>query len=404
MAILRLSYAGQLYVVLKFEIDYNSAFHFWQLLITYRGGIIMNGKKPLLSVIVPVYNAEKYIEECVESILRQTYMAIEVILINDGSSDRSGLICDLLAEKNSCIKVLHVENRGIIKARLIGARVSVAEWVTFVDADDWIEENAYENLIGCNDCDMVITGICRYFDRNHREMQMPYLREGLYSKCELDREIIPVMLWNSRQRTWALDPSLCTKIFKRRILLQHMENASDVGSNYGEDSCVIFPMMLVVQRIRIIRKVYYYHRQRTSGIIPPYIQDEEFIPKLNKVYEYLKMRFKETIYWDILKNRLDCFFISSVELIKRRYKYPMLEFAIFFPVDKIAPRSKVVLFGAGEMGKRYWKQNMLYHFCNIVLWVDSKYDVLDRFPIRNPETIRELTFDYILIAVDNYYT
>ena len=359
----------------------------------------------LLSVIVPVYNCETYIERCVESILSQTYKELEIILVDDGSSDQSSFICDLLVKRNDCIKVLHTENRGITNARLTGVKASAGEWVTFVDADDWINEDAYVDLVIDNDCDVIVTGICRYFDLNHQIMQMPYLDEGIYDKEAIINKIVPVMLWTPQLEDWALDPSLCTKIFKRKIILEQLERLSDVGSNYGEDSMVIFPLMLQANRVHIYSKIYYYHRQRISGEIPPYIRDDEFIPKLGKVYDYLKIQFKSTPYWCIMKDQLDCFYINSVDLKKRCYGYSSFAFAAHFPYEKIPHNSNVVLYGAGNLGKQYWIQNLRYHFCNMILWVDREYEKLrdEKNCIQNPEMIRKTDFDYILIGVDNFH-
>lgn len=365
----------------------------------------MNNGNELLSVIVPVYNAEQYIEECVESILKQRYLPLEIILVDDGSSDQSGTLCDLLSERNKCIRVLHVENGGITKARLKGVEVSKGRWITFVDADDWIDEDAYGDIVGDIGADIVVTGICRYINKNRTIMQIPYFREGFYDKEDILNEIIPSMLWTPELETWAFDPSLCTKIFKREIIGEYLRKASEVGSDYGEDSTVIFPMMLHVKSLRISQKIYYYHRQRGLGEIPSYIRDEQFFYKLYKVYEYLEKQFKLTAYWEVMKNQLDCFFISSVEIKKRCYEYPVLNFSAFFPMDRIPKGSKVVLYGAGDLGKQYWEQNLQYHFCDIVLWVDKKCENIQmrNCKIKNPEMIKETDFDYVVIAVDNYY-
>ncbi len=366
----------------------------------------MSQSKPALSVIVPVYNAEQYIKECVSSILQQDYPGLEIILVNDGSSDKSGALCDLLAEEHECVRVLHVENGGITKARLTGTRASKGSWITFVDADDWIGVNAYKDLPLDNDCDVVVTGICRYFNTQRQIMETPYLKEGVYDRAEIMNKIVPVMLWNPIQKTWALDPSLCTKIFKRKPILDWLEKAAEVGSDYGEDTMVVFPMMLQAGRIRITEKIYYYHRQRAAGVIPPYIKDGEFISRLHRVYEYLKKHFKEAGFWDIMCPQLDCFYINAIELKKRCYGYPLLEFSAYFPSDRIPPDSSVVLYGAGNLGRKYWEQNSLYHFCKIVSWVDTKYKECRTHitGIENPETIKGLAYDYVLVAVDDYYT
>lgn len=365
----------------------------------------MKMDEPLLSVIVPVYNAEQYIEKCVESILRQQYLNLEIVLVDDGSTDRSGFLCDLLSRKNKCIKVVHTENGGITKARFVGTNISNGKWITFVDADDWIAEDAYRDIIGESTCDIVITGICKYINTAWEIRQPPYFKEGIYDKESIDKKIFPIMLWASELGHWALDPSLCTKIFKRELIIEYLEKALKVGSNYGEDSIVIYPMMLKVSCVRVSKKIYYYHRQRAEGVIPPYIEDEKFFLKLYKVCRYIEREFKKSKYWNLIKKQLDCFYINGVEMKRCCFHYPTLDFAIYFPIDKIAKGSKVVLYGAGKVGKEYWKQNQEYHFCKIVSWVDKKYEKLqdDNDVIQNPEVIRDAYFDYVLIAVDEYY-
>lgn len=100
----------------------------------------------LISVIVPVYNVEKYLERCVFSILKQTYTELEVILVNDGSTDESGIICDKLKNKDSRIMVLHKENGGQATARNMGIKVCKGEWICFIDSDDFIREDYIEEL------------------------------------------------------------------------------------------------------------------------------------------------------------------------------------------------------------------------------------------------------------------
>ena len=102
---------------------------------------------PLISVIVPVYKVERYLPRCIESILGQTYTNFELILVDDGTPDRSGVICDRYAEKDSRIRVIHKENGGVSTARNIGIDTAKGEWITFIDSDDWVKENYLDVLV-----------------------------------------------------------------------------------------------------------------------------------------------------------------------------------------------------------------------------------------------------------------
>lgn len=101
----------------------------------------------LISVIVPVYKSEPYLEKCLDSILAQTYQNLEIILVDDGSPDRSGAICDEYARRDSRLKAIHRENGGVSEARNTGLDVATGEYIGFVDSDDWIEPNMYEELL-----------------------------------------------------------------------------------------------------------------------------------------------------------------------------------------------------------------------------------------------------------------
>lgn len=102
--------------------------------------------QPLISVIVPVYKVEEYLERCVSSIRNQTYTNLEIILVDDGSPDRSGEMCDAFAQQDSRIRVIHKENGGLSSARNAGMRVAKGEYIGFIDSDDWIDERMYETL------------------------------------------------------------------------------------------------------------------------------------------------------------------------------------------------------------------------------------------------------------------
>ena len=112
----------------------------------FRNEKIQGNMNIKISIIVPVYNIEKYISECIESIINQTYKNLQIILVDDGSTDKSGIICDEYARKDTRINVIHQKNGGLVSARKSGLRNVEGEFVGFVDGDDYIEPDMYENL------------------------------------------------------------------------------------------------------------------------------------------------------------------------------------------------------------------------------------------------------------------
>lgn len=116
---------------------------------------------PLISIIVPIYNIEKYVSKCIESILQQTYQNIQIILVDDGSLDQSGIICDKYAALDCRIEVIHQCNQGLVVARKSGLKIARGEYIGFVDGDDYISHDMYDKLlkeIQQNDADFVHSG------------------------------------------------------------------------------------------------------------------------------------------------------------------------------------------------------------------------------------------------------
>lgn len=142
--------------------------------------------KPNISIIIPVYNAEAYIHKCVESILNQSYKSFEIILINDGSTDNSGSICDEYAKKDNRIIVQHKVNGGVSSARNKGIDMASGEYILFVDSDDWIEPNALEILlthINMNNSDVIIFSLVTDLFSNDKLIKS--YTKGFYKKHEI---------------------------------------------------------------------------------------------------------------------------------------------------------------------------------------------------------------------------
>lgn len=117
--------------------------------------------KPMISVIVPVYNAEKYLQRCVDSILKQSFTDFELLLIDDGSHDRSGELCDEYGDKDNRVKAFHKENGGVSSARNVGLDNALGDWLTFVDADDTLSRDfLYHMVTGIDECVSLVVSNC----------------------------------------------------------------------------------------------------------------------------------------------------------------------------------------------------------------------------------------------------
>lgn len=358
----------------------------------------------LLSVIVPIYNTSKFLRECVDSILQQEYQDIEVLLIDDGSTDNSLEICREYEVKDDRVRVFHKDNEGLSLTRIYGVKKAKGKYVTFVDSDDWVAKEIYlDNMPSDDVVDMIHFGIIRYFSEQSTRCDITAFSGKKYDTEEMQREIIPNMLWTKNRNAWGIDPSLCTKIIKKDILETYLERLSNLSFYYGEDSAVTYPLLLIIDNLVINQNCYYYHRQRNTGVNYPYVEDEEFFNHLYTLYDYLYREFKKSNLWNILKNQLDHFFLNAVELKRNCLMNLVQEPVVIFPYWKFEKSSKVVLYGAGYLGKRYKELNDMYHFCDIELWVDKKSNEkeISSENAQSVEMIRNISYDFVLIAVQS---
>ncbi len=170
--------------------------------------------KPLISVIVPIYNVEKYVRKCIESIIHQSYEHIEVLLIDDGSSDNCPSICDEYKRYKN-VKVIHKKNGGLVSARKVGIELSTGEYICYVDGDDWIVEDHLYNIAQAiieSAADIIIHEFTFAFT-NHNEQADHRMVNGIFGKRDIEEQIIPTMLSTEPFYTFGIAPSICTKAF-----------------------------------------------------------------------------------------------------------------------------------------------------------------------------------------------
>ena len=211
----------------------------------------------LLSVIIPVYNVEEYLVRCVDSILAQTYENLEVILVDDGSPDGSGAICDCFAAKDSRVKVIHKPNGGLSSARNAGMDAASGEYITFVDSDDWIEPDSYEHLLGLMQKYQVqlVCGGNMDVDGGTGEKTL--------GVCPKKEEVVTAEEFVGRMFLWqGVDSSVCDKIFHRSLL----EGFRFPEGQVSEDVAITYKIVLGADRAAFSEKPFYNYYHRTGSI------------------------------------------------------------------------------------------------------------------------------------------
>lgn len=237
----------------------------------------------VISIVVPVYNVEKYINRCVDSVLSQTFEEWELLLVNDGSTDRSGDLCDAYAQIDNRIQVFHSENRGVSHARNIALKNIKGKYITFLDADDWFDSICLEACI----CEIRKNNL-DLFQFGSRRIDA----EGKYE--EVDRIETPVLHFKDLVKgKYAFSVTVWGSIFRSELIYQKTLFFSE-GIKLGEDQKFLYEYLLYANRIKISSKVFYNYyinpksaTQTSNDIELLHVFDVfNYILNLNPYYEY----------------------------------------------------------------------------------------------------------------------
>lgn len=236
-------------------------------------------EKPLISVIVPVYNVEKYLRKCLDSIINQTYKYLQIILVNDGSTDSSLSICKEYENIDGRIIVIDKENEGPAVARNIGLDYANGDFIAFVDSDDWILENMYEVLIekqSIHNADMTVCGKLNYYEKTDSFMSGKLFESDVY--CEKEEAIGILMLksvapWNKLYRK---------KLFDSIRFPQ--------GKFIGEDANVIMKVIKKCNGVEIVSAELYMYNVRSNSLMTSAFKPREFFMIEDNVAHYLDMK------------------------------------------------------------------------------------------------------------------
>lgn len=296
---------------------------------------------PRFSIIIPVYNAEKYLDRCISSVIKQTYRNCEIILINDGSKDHSGTICDEYARKDNRIKVVHQENAGVSTARNIGLKNAVGEYIIFVDCDDWLQTNMFQklnNIIERENVDCIIYNL------------KGIIKNRFVPEKKLINSIIKLI------KTETIN-SPCNKVYRRDIIEQY-NIKFDKKIEIGEDLLFNIVYISKIKNIYLFNnKLYNYTKVNNNSLTKKYKENkyEQLMFVDNEMKKILKKynnkKLLECEKFVRLKNIFSCF----MDLSHKDCKYSKIEKIQFIKTAKVD--YKIVI---KELGIILYFSSLLY--------------------------------------------
>lgn len=418
---------------------------------------------PKVSVIIPVYNSEKYLHQCLDTICAQTLKEIEIICVDDGSADNSVQIIEEYASRDVRVKILHhphCEGGGAAGARNMGMEVATGEYLIFLDSDDYFAtemlESVYDRAKICN-AD-VVTFDAQKFDSSSGKY--------VYGLPVLKKEYIPkqeVFSWKEHPDylLQAFPGSPWMHLFRR----EHVSRTSVKFQKvyYTDDLFFVFTVIAEAERVTVVDKKLLYYRVNNSGsqtenmtkapnsLAIAYIALKNEFEK-REIFELFRRSFINraavmcrwylhklstveafSILYNFLKNnaleemsmlqatKQDYYDVKCYEWVRMIYEMDELQYMHKYFYDYWEAKDKafdkqlsykfcnqfvkasdrVVLYGAGVMGKSYFMQNLTNKYCDIVQWVDKDYEKFSS-QIKNPECIGDKVYDKVIVAVENH--
>ena len=346
----------------------------------------------LISIIVPIFNVENYLAECIESIQKQTYKNLEIILIDDGSTDQSGEICEHYARNDRRIMVIHQKNNGVVAARKCGLKRARGRYIGFVDGDDYINLDMYERLIQ----DIENTG-ADFVHSGFIENNKKYIFEKKVvdlSSCRIDFLRNTILGLED-----GISPSIWSKLFKAD-LIKKSHNHIPNDCSFGEDLLSLCNCIFECNRIAITSDYYYYYRVRNGSL--SHKSDIHDLERVFKLYQYLCNIFSHYNSYPYLDDLADEFlWIKLLTYMDRisGYNFQISRF-YFKNVYKLVGK-KIVIYGAGKVGKDYYAQISRYSNCTLVSWIDLNPEryCYPYVKLEGIKILNTIDFDLLIVAV-----
>jgi glycosyltransferase involved in cell wall biosynthesis len=361
----------------------------------------------LISVIVAVYNSAPYLHQCVNSILSQSYEKLEVILVNDGSTDESYYLCEYFKKIDSRVKVIHKENEGLVNSRKTGIQEARGEYICYVDGDDWLLPTFISSFVSeilKNPTDVIIASHYKEFVGTFQR-QDNNIAYGYYNKKNMNEKVYPYLISDKSFFRHGVFTYSWGKMYKRVLALEFQLKVPNT-LHMGEDAAFLYPLLFKAETISIINYCGYIYRQRANSILKIFENYDKELINLIELLNYLK---KELISYDKKSDTLrqiDEYFLTSAISRTGLFLGDNKKVSYLHLLEDIPRNSKICLYNSGSLGQKIYSNIHNTKYYEIVAWIDKDYNESNimNLPVIAPFEISNLSFDYVIVAsVDPFY-
>jgi glycosyltransferase involved in cell wall biosynthesis len=361
----------------------------------------------LISIVVPVYGVEDYIAECIESLLAQRYRNLEIIVVDDGSPDRSAEICEAYAAHDRRIRIVRKPNGGLVSARKAGVAVATGEYLGFVDGDDWVGSDFFECLhehAASARADLVISGHVRDFF-GKREVIPPRTALGAYDREGVLEALLPVAIYNGVFFQHGVSTYVWNKLFRRSAAAPFVRDINE-EIVMGEDAALTYPYLAASSRVCVCGPASYFYRQRSNSIVKSVPHLEREYQRLSALFRYLKQRFEGLGPRAAIAQQLKHYFYAQVLVRSGAVVEAPDGSDWLIPFPKLVRGQRIVVYSSGSFGQHVVGAMRRLRRFELVGWIDEDDDESQRsgLPVTSVDSIAGLDFDLVLIAaIDSQY-
>lgn len=354
----------------------------------------------LISVVVPIYNIDAYLYQCVSSIVGQTYRHLEIILVDDGSTDNAVEICEYFREIDSRIKVISQPNTGLVSARKAGLNAATGEYVFYVDGDDWIEPDCllhYHRLAVAHGADIVIGDYKRDF-LGKSEIIRNLICTGVYKRNRIEKEIFPTMISHGPFFNHGIKTYSWGKLYKRSLILD-LQNQVPTEVFFPEDAALVYPAIVESQTIVIGDMALYNYRQRPGSIIRTAYSDNRETERVAFAFRYLSsaLGIRQSKY--CFEKQLQAYFAANITIRSGAFFGSIQSYKKHEVFGPLEPGARLAIYNSGSFGQLVYSHLQKKSIYTLVGWYDKDYreNVILKMPVRNPDLLSDKVFDYLLV-------
>ncbi len=353
----------------------------------------------LISVIVPIYNLDAYLYQCINSIIHQTYDRLEIVLVDDGSTDNALEICESFRKSDPRIKVIAKPNGGLVSARKAGLNASTGDYVFYLDGDDWIDKDClyqYYQYAKNYNVDIVLGDYKREFLGNFVRINNS-VKPGFYDRSRITREILPIMIYAEEFFHHGIKTYSWGKLYKRGVV-EELQNQVPNEIMIGEDAALVYPAIFISNSIYITDIAECNYRQRPNSILKSTNFDKNELNRIALAFNYLSNVLVTNDPGYNFLHQLQAYFAAISIIRTGAFLGDNKQYNKFRLFGEIQRGARLSLYNSGSFGQHVFKHIKENKHFQYVAWFDKDFreNNILKMDVSDPDEIMNYDFDYLL--------